>query len=595
MIKEEMAIAIKHFLNGNTETALEKFEELLSKNQRNIDLLYNYGCILGELELYEKEQKVYREILKLNPCDVETLINLSVSLNGTKEFNESILYANKVININDGIYQAYEARGIAKIGATDIEGGVQDFKKWINLILKEDKNQKTKVFLEDCIELINIPPIFEDQEEIEAIRNRIEKQTDNLIQRMDQITEKEIASQYIGKKVAFKLNQFYLGYQQKNDKNINERTVKILKKLLGNKELTFKIPSQEKKQRKKMGVISTFQFHPKLFIFDQIKRIDRSKYDIEIIVLNNKIFDASSETYYFEHHILKAETYDQVIQKIKEKNYDIVFIPDIGMSIVSRILSTEKLADVTVTSWLHPVTSGSNNVDIFLSGALMEGIKGKDHYSEKLVTLPGIGLKIEPNDYLSATKTEIESQKNNKKFLIGCIQTPFKYHPRMDDILINLARKITNSVFIFIKLQENLDKKLMDRLRKKFILNNVDPNRINIIDRMEKSKFLSFLKELHIAIDTLGWSGGNTTLDLIGAGLPSLTIEEDLMRANHTAGIYKMIGLNELIYENEEDLIRGAYELSIDNNRLIELKKKVVHNFSKLKTDHYISDFFNTI
>ena len=67
------------------------------------------------------------------------------------------------------------------------------------------------------------------------------------------------------------------------------------------------------------------------------------------------------------------------------------------------------------------------------------------------------------------------------------------------------------------------------------------------------------------------------------------------MRANHTAGIYKMIGLNELIYENEEDLIRGAYELSIDNNRLIELKKKLVHNFSKLKTDHYISDFFNTI
>lgn len=590
-----MALAIKVFLNGSPETALKKFEELLSKNQRNIDLLYNYGCILGELELYEKEQKVYREILKLNPYDVETLINLSVSLNATKEFSESIAHANKAIRINDGIYQAYEARGIAKLGATDIKGGLQDFKKWINLILKEDKNEKTKDFLADCIQLINIPPIFEDQEEIEDIRNRIEKQTDNLIQRLDQVTEKELASQNIGKKVAFKLNQFYLGYQQKNDKNINERTVKILKKLLGNKELTLEIPSQEKNQRKKIGIISTFQFHPKLFIFDQIKRVDRSKYDIEIIVLNNKKFDASNEAYYFEHHILKAETYDQVIQKIKAKNYDIVFIPDIGMSIVSRILSTEKLAVITVTSWLHPVTSGSNNVDIFLSGALMEGIKGKDHYSEKLVTLPGIGLKIEPNDYLSATITEIESQKSNEKFLIGCIQTPFKYHPRMDDILINLARKITNSVFIFIKLQEELDNKLMDRLRKKFVLNNVDPNRIILIDRMEKSKYVSFLKELHIAIDTLGWSGGNTTLDSIGVGLPSLTIEEDLMRANHTAGIYKMIDINELIYENEEDLIRGAYELSIDNNRLKELKKRIIHNFAKLKTDHYISDFFNAI
>jgi len=161
----------------------------------------------GGVRVIRKEQKVYKEILKLNPYDVETLINLSVSLNATKEFNESISYANKVININDGIYQAYEARGIAKLGATDIEGGVQDFKKWINLILKEDKNQKIKVFLEDCIELINIPPIFEDQDEIEAIRNRIEKQTDSLIQRLDQITEKDIDSQQIGKKIAFKLNQ----------------------------------------------------------------------------------------------------------------------------------------------------------------------------------------------------------------------------------------------------------------------------------------------------------------------------------------------------------------------------------------------------
>ena len=88
MIKEEMELAIKVFLNGRPETALKKFEELLSKNQKNIDLLYNYGCILGELELYEKEQKVYKEILKLNPYDVETLINLSVSLNATKEFND---------------------------------------------------------------------------------------------------------------------------------------------------------------------------------------------------------------------------------------------------------------------------------------------------------------------------------------------------------------------------------------------------------------------------------------------------------------------------------------------------------------------------
>ncbi len=588
-----MKLAINDFLIGNHNAALAQFEALLKKEQKNVDVLYNYGCILGELEYYEKEQKLYKVILEINPNDIETLINLSVSLNATKNFNESILYADRAIQINKEIYQAYETRGIAKIGAIDIEGGIRDLKKWINLILSDNKNDTLKNFLEDCLDLINIPPLYEDSDQIENVRLGIEKKTDSLIQRLDQITEKELETRIVGKKVAFKINQFYLGYQQKNDKEINEKTIKILKKLLGNGNKGVKSRKDEVKNKKKIAIISTFQFHPKLFIFDQIVEVDKSKYDVEILIINNKNFDVRKLTYEYKNYVLKAETYDLVIEKIKEKNYDIVYLPDIGMSIASRILSTEKLGKITVTSWLHPVTSGSNNVDFFLSGALMEKGNGQEHYTEKLVLLPGVGLKINSSEYITTTIKEIELQKNNDNFLVGCYQTPFKYHPRMDDILINLAKKIPKSLFIFIRLQDELDDKLINRIRKKFILNNIDPQRIKLVDRMDRDQFKSFLKELHIAIDTIGWSGGNTTLDSIGSGLPSLTIEQDWMRANHTAGIYKMIELNELIYENENDLINGAYELSLDNTKLKDLKKKVINNFSKIKTDYYISNFFN--
>ena len=64
-----MKLAINDFLKGNQETAIAKFEKLIQKEPENADVLYNYGCILGELEHYEKEQNLYKRILEKNPND----------------------------------------------------------------------------------------------------------------------------------------------------------------------------------------------------------------------------------------------------------------------------------------------------------------------------------------------------------------------------------------------------------------------------------------------------------------------------------------------------------------------------------------------
>lgn len=588
-----MKLAINDFLKGNQETAIAKFEKLIQKEPENADVLYNYGCILGELEHYEKEQNLYKKILEKNPNDIETLVNLGVSLNATKNFKESIIYADRAIQIDKKIYQAYEVRGIAKISLANIKGGIEDLKKWLNVHMQDFKNDKLLKFLEDCLDLINLPPIYQNQSEIENTRRRLEKNTNSLLNRLNEINNAELSIHKIGKKVAFKLNQFYLGYQQKNDKDLNEKSIKILRKLLGNQIETKKLYKKENKEKRKIGIISTYQFHPKLFIFDQIAKIDKSKYEIEILIINNRKFTIND--YYFEHYTLKAESYDEVVNKIKEKNYKIVLIPDIGMSIVSKILATQKLAEITITTWLHPVTSGSNSVDIFLSGSQMEKDNSQQHYTEKLVNLPGIGLKINPKDYLINYDKQHENNSNQKIIKIGCIQTPFKYHPRMDQIFIELAKAIPNAEFIFIKLQDELDQLLINRIKKSFFKNNLDDKKLKTVERMEKKQYKIFLSELDIAIDTLGWSGGNTTLDLIGAGIPALTMEGEFMRANHTSGIYKLINMNELISKNETDLINAARKLSINKNELITTKKRLIKNFSEIKTDFYISNFINSL
>lgn len=594
MIKAQMTQAIQDFLNGNIKDALEKFENLCRIEKNDLDLYYNYGRILGELEHYQKEQQLYKSILQINPNDIETLINLSVSLNATKNFAESIHYADRAIQINNKICQAYESRGIAKIGAANIEDGIKDLEQWVELILKNNKNLILKNYIKNCFQLINIPPIYKDQEEIENVRNKIKKITNQLIEKESQITNSELKQENIGQKVAFKLNQFYLAYQQKNDKCLNEKTVLILRKLLGEQKIN-KSKINIKKEKKKIAIISTFQFHPKLFIFDQIVEIDQSRYEIEILIFNNKKFEISDHKYKTKHYTLNAETYDEIINKIKNEDFDIVFFPDIGMSIISKILSTQKLGRLTITSWLHPITSGSDSVNVFLSGSLMEKKNSEVHYTEKLVLLPGIGLKIEPKDYLVNRLNYSIEKKERKNFKIACIQTPYKYHPRMDKIFIKLAKAIPNAEFIFIKLQQELDTKLIDRIKQNFEKNNLKTERIKQVERMEKKNYSIFLQNMDIAIDSIGWSGGNTTLDLIGASVPVMTIEGSQMRANHTAGIYKMIGMNDLIFNDDDSLVQAVMTLSNNQNQLMVIKDNLLKNFLKIKTECYISNYINSL
>ena len=60
---------------------------------------------------------------------------------------------------------------------------------------------------------------------------------------------------------------------------------------------------------------------------------------------------------------------------------------------------------------------------------------------------------------------------------------------------------------------------------------------------MNIETYAKFLQKLDIAIDTIGWSGGNTTLDCFGCGLPVLTIDGYTLRAKHTAALYKLLNL----------------------------------------------------
>ena len=587
-----MTKAVDQFNKGHKEAAFKAIHKMELSNPNNLDVKYNYALMLGLNGNYVEEQKKYKEIITINPKDCGAYVNLAVSLNETNNYQEAFQYSSEALNINPYIAEAYEARGIARQHQDLIEEANLDFRKWLNLIIKNENTQYSAT-LRECLELIKLKAIYESEEEINLVRKELERKARHVLENVKKIPIEFFQTNNLGTKIAFKLNRFYLAYHQKKDKELNKIYSEITASLL-NREIQPK--ATKNKKEKKLCVISTFKYHPNLFIIDQLKDLDKTLKVVLIIINNPKIkLDEIPKNFKIIHLNLSPENLNEAIQKIINEDIDILFMPDIGMSIESQILATFKLAEVSIMGWLHPITSGSKNINYFLSGELMETPESSNEYTEKLIKLPGIGLKINPETYISTTVKKIQNKQINEDLKIGCLQTPFKYHPQYDYVLIEIAKKIPKASFIFIRYQDDLDKKLMQRLTSLFEKNSLDSRVIKFQDRLQKENYKTFLNTLDIALDSLGWSGGNTTLDCLGAGVPIFTLKNNLMRSNHTAGLYELIGIKDLISTTPEELINKIYNLSLDKDCLKKLQCQILENFINLKSDVYISHFINEV
>ena len=60
-------------------------------------------------------------------------------------------------------------------------------------------------------------------------------------------------------------------------------------------------------------------------------------------------------------------------------------------------------------------------------------------------------------------------------------------------------------------------------------------------------------------LDSIGWSGGNTTLEAMAQDLPVVTFEGDLMRGRVSAGMLRMMGMPETVAATIDDyVVAGA-------------------------------------
>ena len=102
---------------------------------------------------------------------------------------------------------------------------------------------------------------------------------------------------------------------------------------------------------------------------------------------------------------------------------------------------------------------------------------------------------------------------------------------------------------------------------------------------MSPNRFAALCKTVYAGIDSIGWSGGNTTIQFLEADCPVVTLPGEFMRGRHSTAMLKMIGLEELIAASLPDFIYKLTRLGLDPRFRSAVAKRIAENKHKLYRD----------
>ena len=268
---------------------------------------------------------------------------------------------------------------------------------------------------------------------------------------------------------------------------------------------------------------------------------------------------------------------EDALTRIVADELDVLVHPEAGMTPFSLLAAALRLAPVQAAGWGHPVTTGSETVDHYFTCAAMEPAGAASHYAERLAPLPGLGV-----DYpMPAAATPVARNALGLaagKRLYACPQSLFKVHPAMDALVARIAATDPEAIVLFFQApSREVTSQFAARMQRALQQEGVGPRgQLKFLPRMSNDAFRQVLAACDVVIDTLHWSGGNTSLDAFAAGVPVVTLPGRFMRGRQTAGMLQLMGIAELVAADADAYVRLAVEVARDRERNAALRREIV-------------------
>lgn len=610
------------------------YRQLISNHPSYLGGYINLANLLVEKAAYTEAIQLYEKALSLKPRDPNVLHNMAIAYEQSGNREQATLYQaysvyrlgdypqaiqlfNEFINNNQANGYAYLCLGecYKKIG--NLEQTIEIYKTGIQYNPKYavlhrflfytfhqlgliEQAQKT---LLDAIEKADnklafqqlekslLPLVYKDEEEINYYRQRFTDFSEQLTQSLKLETEQDINDAI--ESISLRTN-FLLHYQGLNDLELQQQTGNYIRKILEAKypQWCQKLPLPTVREKIRIGYVSE-KFQRKLgeLFLGWLKYADRERfeifcYDVDSF-LNFENVDARIYSDYYYHFYDNVEA---ICEQIRQNNLHILVFLDIGMNEIMTRLGSLNLAPIQCLAWGHPVTSGLPAIDYFLSSQAMESPHAHLHYSETVVNLPKLGivypkLQIEDN-FVLKSRSELKF-KDTDILYVMCQYLP-KYLPQHDYLMVKIVQQVPNAKFVFFAREDthNINHHFLPRLQSHFSRANINlEDCLYLITDGDFNHYVNILLQSDVFLDTIGWSGGITTLDALSLNLPIVTLPGEFLRGRQSYGMLNIMGVTETIATSEQDYLNIAVRLGQNPQWRRSIKAEMKANEDKLFND----------
>jgi protein O-GlcNAc transferase len=557
-----------HNNRGNALNALMRFDDALASFERAIavrpdsaEAHCNRGNALLELEQFDDAAAAFDRAIAIRPDFVEAHRGGGDALAHLNRFDEAMASFDRAIAIKPRYVDAWISRAETLFTCNRNDEAATSAQAAIDI----DPDNALCRFL-SCFCELRI--LYDSDDDVEARRKAYEAKL------------RAICSDYedghlrtnMAEAVA-RCKPFYLAYQDRNDRDLQSLYGTLACRAIGAQFRQAHLPAPPKAgEPVRVGFVSShFYAHSnwKIPLKGWMSQLDRNRFKIFGYHVGRQRDEetelAAKLCSRFVHRALPLEAWrDEILADAP----DVLIYPGLLMDELCLQLAAQRLAPVQCNSWGHPETSGLPTVDYFLTSDMMEPADAAEHYTERLVRLPNLSIYYEPVATSPARITRGELGMRPDAVVYWSGQSLYKYLPKHDFVFAKIAKFVGNCQFVFIKHPKetavaDLFHRRLDSLFSEWGLTASD--HCLFIESLSFDRFVAAIGNCDIFLDSIGWSGCNSTLESLAHNIPIVTLRGALMRGRHSSAILNRIGVGETVADSIDEYVSIATRLATNS------------------------------
>jgi len=575
---------------GDSNAALTHYQSAVALRPDSVEGHFSFAVALERRSDYDNAKAHYELTLALKPDFTAALINLGMLLQDRGDQETAIELFQRALIVDPNLADVHANIGLALLNQDKLEQADASFVRALEI----DRELIAARWLRPRL----LPVLYDTEAEIDEYRSHYAEGLQKLEAMVDEIDADSVDTAIIG--LALRTN-FHLNYQGRDDIELQRQWGALVSRVVGAKYPNWTStcpPSVRLNRPLRVGFACAYLWNHtvgKLFR-GWIEGLDSSRFTVYCYHLGvhtdsvtEVLRERSHRFYQVEQDFFyrDQQTFASVCAHICDDVLDVLIYPEIGMDPGTALMAGLRLAPVQAMAWGHPVTSGLPTVDYFLSSDLMEPLNSESQYSEQLVRLPNLSICYARPDLGVAAKTRADFGFPHESTVYLSCQSLYKYLPQYDWILPAIAREVTAARFVFLAhLVPAITEKFRSRLRQAFDEVGLDMDaHCTFLPRLSQRDYYDLNLNADIYLDTMGWSGGNSTIEAVTAGLPVVTCPGSLMRARHSYAVLKCLSVEETIGGSPQNYIDIAVRLGQDTDWRREVTSKMQFGEARLFDD----------